>query len=172
MGDTFRFRAWHAAAFLAAVSAISAASSTKDARHYWKGLDRRTVAPPRWVFPAVWTGLNALQLWADLRILNNRKTVDRKALLGLRAVTWALSAVLGRGLLGARSPIAAEAVTLAEGVTSGATMALLTRSDPLAAAALAPFTLWSAYTALIGAGEEATVRREGLVDRLRWQGAF
>jgi tryptophan-rich sensory protein len=172
MGDTFRFRAWHAAAFLAGISAVSAVSSTKDARIYLKGLDRRTVAPPRWVFPAVWAGLNALQLWADLRILNNRKASDRKALLGLRAVNWALYALLSPSFLRAKSPIAAEAVTLAEGVTAGATIAMLVRSDPLAAAALAPLTLWTAYTGLIGVGEEASVKRAGLVDRLRWQGAF
>ena len=171
MGDTFRFRAWHAAAFLAAVSAVSASISRKDARTYLKALDRRTVSPPRWVFPAVWTGLNALQLWADLRILNNPRAADRKALLGLRAVNWAMAALFSPGVLGDKSPIAPEAVTLAEGVTAGAAMALLTRTDPLAAAALAPLTLWTAYTSLIGA-EQATAKREGLVDRLRWQGAF
>jgi tryptophan-rich sensory protein len=171
MGDTFRFRAWHAAAFLAAVSAVSAASSTKDVRLYWKGLDRHTVAPPRWVFPAVWTTLNALQLWADLRILNDHKASDRPAVIGLRAVSWAMSALVSRSVSGAESPLAPAAVTLAEGVTAGAAMALLVRSDPLAAVALAPLTLWNAYTNLIG-GEATSAKREGLVDRLRWQGAF
>lgn len=171
MGDTFRFRTWHAAAFLAAIGAASALSSSKDARGYWRGLNRAPAAPPRWAYPAVWAGLNALQLWADLRILNRRDGPDRKTLLGLRAVNWMLSAVFAPSVLGAKPPVAGEAVTLAEGVTSGATMALLARSDPLAAAALAPLTLWLAYNSLTHAGEPAKTK-DSLVDRLRWQGAF
>lgn len=171
MGHTFRFRTWHAAAFLAGVSALSAASSSKDARAYWRGLNRPAKAPPAWVFPTVWTGLNVLQVWADLRILNNREAAERKTLLGLRAVNWLLYALFTPAFFRARSPVAGEAVTLAEGVTAGATVALLARSDPLAAAALAPLTLWTAYASLIGA-EVASSNPDALVDRLRWQGAF
>jgi tryptophan-rich sensory protein len=84
MSDSFRFRTWHAAAFLGAVSALSALSSSKDARAYWRGLNKPAKAPPGWAFPAVWTTLNVLQVWADLRILNNRSNPDRNTLLGLR----------------------------------------------------------------------------------------
>jgi translocator protein len=171
MGDTFRFRTWHAAAFLAGISALSAASSSRDARAYWRGLDRPAKAPPGWAFPAVWTGLNVLQVWADLRILNNREAPERKALLGLRAVNWLLYALFTPAFFRAKSPVAGEAVTLAEGVTAGATVALLARSDPLAALALTPLTLWTAYASLIGA-EVAASNPDALVDRLRWQGAF
>ena len=171
MAETFRFRTWHAAAFLAGVSAVSALSSSKDARAYWRGLDRPAKAPPRWVFPTVWGGLNVLQVWADLRILNNRRAPERKALLGLRAVSWLLHALFTPAFFRARSPLASEAVTLAEGVTAGATVALLARSDPLAAAALTPLTLWTAYASLMGA-EAAASNPDVFVDRLRWEGAF
>ena len=171
MGKTFRFRTWHAAAFLAGISALSAASSSKDARAYWRGLNRPAKSPPAWVFPTVWTGLNVLQVWADLRILNNRKAVDRNTLLGLRAVNWLLYALFTPAFFRAKSPLAGEAITLAEGVTAGATVALLAKSDPLAAAALAPLTLWTAYASLIG-GEIASANPDRLVDQLRWRGAF
>lgn len=171
MADGTRFKTWHAAAFLAAISAVSALSSTKDARTYWRGLNRPAKAPPAWVFPTVWTGLNLLQVWADLRILNNRGTPDRNALLGLRAVNWLLYAVFTPAFFRAKSPLAGEAITLAEGVTAGATMALLARTDPLAAAALAPLTLWTGYASLIGA-DAASSNPDRLVDQLRWDGAF
>jgi translocator protein len=171
MGESFRFRTWHAAAFLAGISALSAASSSKDARAYWRGLNRPAKAPPAWVFPTVWTGLNVLQVWADLRILNNREAPERNALLGLRAVNWLLYALFTPAFFRAKSPVAGEAVTLAEGVTAGATVALLAKSDPLAAAALTPLTLWTAYASLLGA-EVASANSDALVDRLRWQGAF
>ena len=171
MGDTFRFRTWHAAAFLAGISALSALSSSKDARAYWRGLNRPAKSPPAWMFPTVWTGLNMLQVWADLRILNNRKAADRNTLLGLRAVNWLLYALFTPAFFRAKSPLAGEAITLAEGVTAGATVALLAKSDPLAAAALAPLTLWTAYASLLG-GEIASANPDRLVDQLRWRGAF
>ena len=170
MGESFRFRTWHAAAFLAGVSAISALSASRDGRAYWHGLNRTAKAPPAWVYPAVSTGLNLLQVWADLRVLNNRDARDRNAVLGLRAVNWLLYALFTPTFFRAKSPIAGEVVTLAEGVTNGAAVALLAKSDPLAAAALAPLTLWTAYAGLIGA--DGGARPDQLVDRLRWQGAF
>jgi benzodiazapine receptor len=171
MSEKIRFRTWHAAAFLAGVSALSALSSSRDARTYWRGLNKPAKAPPAWVFPSVWTALNVMQVWADLRILNNHDSPDRKTLLGLRAANWALYSLFTPAFFRAKSPIAGEIVTLAEGLTAGATVALLARRDPLAAAALAPLTLWTAYASLMG-GEVAASNPDALVDRLRWQGAF
>lgn len=171
MSKPFRFRVWHAAGFLAGISALSALSSSKDGRAYWRSLNKTPRTPPTWVFPTVWTGLNVLQLWADLRILNNHASPDRKAIMGLRAVNWVLYALFTPAFFRAKSPIAAEAITLAEGVTAGATIALLAKADPIAAAALAPLTLWTAYASLVGA-EIAAANPDSLVDRLRWGGAF
>ena len=171
MSDSFRFKTWHAAAFLAGVSTVSALSSTKDARTYWRGLNRPAKAPPAWAFPTVWAALNLLQVWADLRILNNREAPDRNALLGLRAVNWGLYALFTPAFFRARIPVAGEAITLAEGVTAGAAIALLARTDPLAAAALAPLTLWTAYASLLGA-DVASNNPDRLVDQLRWEGAL
>ena len=170
MGDPFRFRTWHAAAFLGTVSAVSALSASRDGRAYWRGLNRTARIPPRWVFPAVSAGLNLLQVWADLRVLNNPLLEDRNTVLGLRAANWLLYALFTPTFFRARSPIAGEVVTLAEGVTNGAAVALLARSDPLAAAALAPLTLWTAYSGLISV--EGGSNSDRLVDQLRWQGAF
>ena len=171
MADSIRFKTWHAAAFLAGISAVSALSSTKDARAYWHVLNKSAKAPPAWVFPAVWTGLNLLQVWADLRILNNRETPDRNTLIGLRAVNWMLYAVFSPTFFRSKGPVGREAITLAEGVTAGATVALLARTDPLAAAALTPLTLWTAYASLLGANV-ASNNPDRLLDQLRWEGAF
>ena len=171
MAESFRFRPWHGAAFLAAAGALSALSASKDARSYWRGLNRSAKAPPGWVYPAVWTGLNGLQVWADLRILNNREAPERPALIGLRAASWLLHGLFTPAFLRAKSPVASETVTLAEGLAAGAALALLTRSDLLAAAALAPLTLWTAYSSLINAQEDKA-RPDKLADQLRWRGAF
>ena len=171
MTDSFRFRPWHGAAFLAAISGVSAAAASKDVRAYWRGLNRPTEARVSWLYPAVWTGLNGLQVWADLRILNNRKAPERDTLLGLRATSWLLHGLFAPAFLRAKSPAPRETVTLMEGLTAGATLALLVRSDPLAAAAIAPLTIWTACASLLG-GADGSADPDRLVDQLRWRGAF
>ena len=172
MGRSFRVRTWHAAAFLAGVSAVSALSASKDSRAYWRRLRRPSKTPPGWVFPTVWASLGLLEVWADLRILNNTSSPDRNTLLGLRAVNWLLYGLFTPSFLRPRSRVTGEVITLAEGVTAGATLALLTRSDPLAAAAVAPLTLWTVYSSLLAAQAAAAGDPDRLVDQLRWQGAF
>lgn len=171
MRDKIHYRSWHAAAFLAGMSALSALSTSRDARSYWRGLNKPAAAPPAWVFPSVWTTLNVMQLWADLRVLNRKDLPDRNVILGLRALNWVLYALFTPAFFRAKSPVAGEAISLAEGLTAGATVALLARRDPLAAAALTPLTLWTAYASLLG-GELAGGNPDSLVDRLRWDGAF
>jgi tryptophan-rich sensory protein len=171
MARKFQFRVWHAATFMVGMSALSYMSTRKGARAYWQGLNKTPRTPPAWVFPAVWSGLNVLQLWADLRVLNNPDLPDRNTVLGLRAVNWLLYAMFTPAFFRAKSPISAEMVTLAEGVTAGATVAILARRDPIAAAALTPLTLWTGYAALVG-GEIAAKNPDNIVDRLRWDGAF
>ena len=92
-------------------------------------------------------------------------------MLGLRAANWTLYALFTPAFFRARSPVAGGAITLAEGVTAGASVALLAKSDPIAAAALIPLTLWTAYASLLGVGAVSNTSDQ-LVDRLRWQGAF
>jgi tryptophan-rich sensory protein len=86
-------------------------------------------------------------------------------------VNWLLYALFTPAFFRAKSPIAGETITLAEGVTAGATVALVAKSDPLAAAALAPLTLWTAYASLLGA-EIAETNSDRFVEQLRWRGAF
>jgi len=165
------FEPWQAAVFLVAVTGLSALATPRDGRTYWRGLKKSPRVPPAWVFPAVWTGLNVLQVWADLRILNDKTSPDRGTLLALRALNWGLYALFTPAFFRAKSPVAGEIVTLAEGVTAGATLAILARRDPTAALALAPLTAWTAYAALIG-GDIARANPDSLVQRLRWGGAF
>jgi tryptophan-rich sensory protein len=171
MADRFRFRAWHAAAFLAGITTVSIVSSSPDSRRFYRNLKKPKIAPPGWVFPPVWTALNVLQLWADLRILNRGGGPDHNKIIGLRALNWVLYALFTPAFFRAKSPVAAEAIALAEGATAGATIALLAREDPIAAAALVPLTLWTGYASLIG-GEIAAHNPDKLVQDLRWGGAF
>ncbi len=157
---------------MAGVSAVSALSSSKDSRAYWRGLRKPAKTPPAWVFPTVWTGLGLLEMWADLRILNNTRSPDRNTLLGLRAVNWLLYGLFTPSFLRPRSRVTGEVITMAEGVTAGATLALLTKSDPLAAAALTPLSLWTVYSSLLAAQAAVAGDPDRLVDQLRWQGAF
>lgn len=170
MSESNRFRPWHAAVFLGAVTAISLASSRKSDKPYYKKLAKPPKAPPAWVFPVVWSGLNILQLYADLRILNS-KGPDRNKLIGLRSLNWLLYGLFTPAFFRARSPKLGEAVTLAEGVTAGATVALLAKRDPLAALALAPLTVWSAYAGMVG-GEIAERNPDQLMNRMRRLGGM
>jgi len=171
MADRFRFRIWHAAAFLAGMTALSAISAGPESRRFYEGLKKPKVAPPGWVFPPVWTALNVLQLWADLRILNRGGGPDHNKIIGLRVLNWVLYSLFTPAFFRAKSPVAGELVTLAEGVTAGATIALLAKEDPVAAAALAPLTLWTGYASLCGGGVAAR-NPDHLLDDLRWSGAF
>lgn len=170
MSESIRFRPWHAAVFLGAVTAVSLASSRKGDKAYYRKLAKPPKAPPAWVFPVVWSGLNILQLYADLRILNG-KGPDRNKLIGLRGLNWLLYGLFTPAFFRARSPKLGEAVTLAEGVTAGATVALLAKRDPLAALALAPLTLWSAYAGMVG-GEIAERNPDQFMDRMRRLGGM
>jgi tryptophan-rich sensory protein len=171
MARKIQFRVWHAATFMVGMSALSYVSTRKGPRAYWQALNKTPSTPPAWVFPAVWSGLSVLQLWADLRVLNNSDLPDRNTILGLRAVNWLLYAVFTPTLFRAKSPVSAEILTLAEGVTAGATIAILAGRDPVSAAALAPLTLWTGYAALVAGGTGAK-NTDNIVDRLRWDGAF
>ena len=172
MAERSRFRLWQAAAFFGGISILSAVSASKTTRAYWRGLRTVQPRPPAWLFPPVWAGLNLVRLWADIRVLNDDASPDRDTILGLRAVSWALQAIAAPAVLRARRPSTIETLALAEGATAGAAIALLARRDPLAAAALAPLTLWTGYTSLAAGREGAGQGGDALVDRLRWGGAI
>ena len=173
MAEPIRFQPWHAAIFLGAVTAISLASSRKGDKPRYKVAKTPKPPPPAWVFPVVWSGLNILQLYADLRILNRRDDPDRAKLIGLRGLNWLLYGLLTPAFFRAQSPKLGEAVTLAEGVTAGATVALLAKRDPWAALALAPLPLWSAYAGLFGCAADAPERNpDQMMDRMRRLGGL
>lgn len=171
MADRTHFRIWHAAAFLAGITAVSVLSRSPDSRRFYANLKKPKIAAPGWVFPPVWTALNVLQVWADLRILNRPGGPDHRKIVGLRVLNWVLYALFTPAFFRAKSPIAGEVIALAEGATAGATVALLAREDPVAAAALVPLTLWTGYASLIG-GDIAAHNPDKLVQDLRWSGAF
>ena len=93
MSERNQFRVWHAAAFLAGVTVFSLVSIPSGGRRYYAELRKPKSAPPAWIFPPVWTVLNVLQLWADLRILNRLVGPERYRVIGLRALNWVLYAM-------------------------------------------------------------------------------
>jgi tryptophan-rich sensory protein len=171
MARDHSFSPWRALAFLAGVSALSAAAARPRGRVGHERLGRAPGAPPGWAFPLVWSGLSLLQGLADLRILNDRRNPDRNTLLGLRALSWGLFALATPAFRRVREPGAGEAAILAEGVVAGATLALVAKRDRIAAAALAPLTLWTAYAGLVG-GWIAARHPDRMVDRLRFAGGL
>jgi tryptophan-rich sensory protein len=138
----------------------------RDDRDFYRSLRQPPLAPPPAAFGIVWSGLNVLQLWADLQILNDRANPRRGPLLALRGLNWLLYLSFVPSFFRLRSPVLGEAVTVAQGLNTMATILAARRDTPKAALALLPPLGWLGFAGYIG-GWTAAHNRDPLLRRLR-----
>ena len=158
-----RLGAVHAVAFLAGLTLMAQLTSRPSDRRFYRDLRRPGFAPPGWVFPVAWTGLNLLQVWADMRLVNRRGIEGRNRLLGLRGVNWVLYALFTPAFFRARSPMLGEAVTVAQALNTFATIFSARRSAPEVAMALTPLAGWLTFASTV-AGWMAVKNPDPVVD--------
>ena len=139
----------HAAAFLAGLVLVGQLSTGRQGRRYYQDLKRPGFAPPAWTLPVVWGGLNALQLWADRRLVNDRGIEGRNTLLGLRGANWALEGLFNPLFFRARSPVLGEAVRVAQTLNTLATIFAARRTAPGVAVALTPLAGWLTFASTV-----------------------
>jgi benzodiazapine receptor len=138
------------AAVLAALAIINRVTSPGDERQYYRKLKTPPYAPPAWTFGAVWSGLNALQIWADQKLIADRRTPARAALFGLRGVNWALYNLFSPAFFNLKSPRAGAAVSWSQLANTLVTIALARRNAPYMARALLPTAAWLGFAAVLG----------------------
>ncbi len=139
----------HAAAFFLGLTLMAQLTSSRSDRRFYRELKRPGFAPPAWVFPLAWTGLNLLQVWADARLVNGRDIKGRGRLLGLRGMNWLLYGLFNPAFFRARSPVLGEAVTVAQALNTFATIFTARRSAPEVAAALTPLAGWLTFASTV-----------------------
>ena len=161
-----RFGAVDAAAVFVGLALVAQLTSRPRDRRYYRELRRPGFAPPAWVFPVAWTALNALQLWADGRLLNGREIEGRRTLLGLRGANWLLYALFTPAFFRARSPVLGGAVAVAQTLTAFATIFRARRAAPGVAAALTPLAGWLTFASTLS-GAIAAKNPDPVVNQVR-----
>ena len=156
----------HAAAFFVGLTLVAQLTSNRSDRRYYRDLKRPGFAPPAWVFPVAWTGLNLMQVWADARLVNGKDIEGRRTLLALRGVNWLLYALFNPAFFRARSPVLGEAVTVAQMLNTFATIFTARRSAPGVALALTPMAGWLTFASTL-AGWMAVKNPDPVVAHVR-----
>jgi tryptophan-rich sensory protein len=138
------------AASLGALALVNRVTSPGDEKRYYRRLRLPSYAPPSWLFGVVWTGLNALQIWADQELAADRRLKGRKTLVALRGVNWVLYNLFSPIFFNLKQPKAAAAVSWAQLANTLATIAIARRRAPYLCAALLPAAAWLGFAAVLG----------------------
>lgn len=137
--------------FFIAIQALSAAGGIASREVLFDGFTKAPLTPPGWVFPVVWTTLVILQIWALGRILGQPKLLQRKTLLALQGVMWALYLSFTPLYFGLGSPILGFSVVAAYWLAAGASIALLWPNSRKTALLLLPLALWLSWALYLSA---------------------
>jgi benzodiazapine receptor len=137
----------------AAVGAAAAAGSLPvDPDSDWY----RGVAKPRWqppprAFGGAWAPLYASIAWAGGRALGRARGRPRNALAASLGVNLVLNATWTWMFFGLHSPRAGLAGTVLLDISNVELIRRVARTDPHAAAALAPYVLWCGFATALNA---------------------
>lgn len=116
----------------------------------------RDVVKPRWqpppqAFGAVWPPLYVSIAWAAGRALARARGRPRRALAASLGVNLVLNATWTWLFFGLRSPRAGLAGTVLLDISNVELIRRVARTDPRAAAALAPYALWCGFATALNA---------------------
>jgi len=139
-----RYRWWHAVGFGVAANLISGAAGRREEdRRYYEEMEQAPFAPPGWVFGPVWGINNVSVLWGNLRLLNLPKDApNRRTLLALQGLSWAIYSTFGYVYFRKGSPILALAWTATMWILTIASVVLSLGTDRKVAASLGTLLAW------------------------------
>jgi tryptophan-rich sensory protein len=131
----------------AAVTATALAGSlaTRPDSRWYRKLDKPAWQPPPAAFPIVWTALYGLLAVAGARVLDRARGPARAAFVRGYATNLALNAGWTVVFFGACAPRAALAEIALLNVSNLALLNQARSVDRAAAAAIAPYVVWTAF---------------------------
>ncbi|MBC7920722.1 MAG: tryptophan-rich sensory protein [Ferruginibacter sp.] len=162
----FRFRWWHGALFLVAVTLAERLLSPEEEpanagdkpgeedrektnpviNDYYQSLRRPAWSPPDWLFAPVWLFNNVVSIGGLLRLLNAPDSLPhRRELLRMHAVHWFLFTTFSYVYARLRSPVLGAVWTNADTILKVRSLYLAAKADPKVAYSYLPVTLWLAY---------------------------
>ncbi len=124
--------------------------SRKKSRSSWcRDLEKPSFAPPKSVYPVVWTTLYALIAWSGWRIWCAAPSRERKRALRLWLSQLATNAKWAKYFSGEHSPKLALADSLALEGMIFSYMKAARKVDSAAANALIPYAAWVAFATVL-----------------------
>ena len=145
---------WAAYTLTAAACTAAAAAGARavdPGSGWYRGLSKPRWQPPPRTFGLVWTPLYAGIAWAGGRALRRVGGRPRNALIASLAVNLALNTAWSWMFFGLRSPEAGLAGTVLLDISNAELIRRVARTDPPAAAALAPYALWCCFATVLNA---------------------
>lgn len=133
------------------LGAWAAARAADPSDTWYTALDKPNWQPPAWVFPVVWTPLYASIAWSAGHAAGRVRGAGRRALAAGFGANLALNAAWTRLFFGCRSPAAGLAGALLLDASNVQLIRRVVRSDPEAAAALAPYAGWCLFATALSA---------------------
>jgi tryptophan-rich sensory protein len=126
--------------------------SRGESRSQWyRHLEKPSFAPPKQIYPVVWTSLYALMAWSGWRIWSAAPSRERKQALRLWLTQLATNAKWSKYFFGEHSPTIALADAIAlEGMILSY-MKAARKVDPAAANAFIPYAAWVAFATVLNA---------------------
>ena len=136
---------------MSAAAAALGSLGTDPGSDWYERLDKPSWQPPGYAFPLVWTPLYGLIAWGTGRMVERADPDDRARLLALTGADLAVNAGWCWAFFDRRSPAGGLAAIL---LLDGLNVALVreaARRDTRAAAALAPYLLWTGFATMLNA---------------------
>lgn len=135
---------------LTATSAGVGFLGTRPDSAWYRGLDRPSWEPPPVAFPLVWTPLYALIAWGTGRAAE-RAGADRSRVLALTSADLAVNAGWCWAFFARESTGAGLGTIIALDALNVALVREAARHDKVAAAALAPYVVWTGFATALNA---------------------
>ncbi|MDJ0385602.1 TspO/MBR family protein [Streptomyces sp. G-G2] len=143
-------------AYVASATAVAAAAVLgglavdPDSRWY-RTLRKPAWQPPSWAFGVVWTPLYGAIAWAAGHALRRTGGTERRRLAVSLGANLALNAAWNWLFFARKSPAAGLVGTLLLDASNLQLLRRVHRTDPPAAAALAPYAAWCAFATALNA---------------------
>lgn len=136
--------------FLVACGAAAATGAMFQPGAWYSSLQKPTWAPPKWVFPVVWTGLYLCMSLAAMRVA---QAAGQDPSVGQALAFWGVQISLNTlwtpVFFGLRRMKAGLVIILLLWVAVAATLVSFARIDPIAGALIVPYLLWVSVAALL-----------------------